>query len=538
MGTPIDDRMPDTAALPIAPLTQARWDGRLLRLWFAAQSDAQTLELKLDGVSFARRALSTKASVEDFAFPFSPSGRAVQDLDLSLLRDNRPLLKGRWQIRHRTGVADDSAAIQDLAPLTAATAMPMAVDLAPASATIIVPIFNAPAAVERCIESVLAHTSGPARLILLDDASGDPAIAPLLARYAGLSKVSVLRNECNLGFTGSVNRCLQMAESDDVVLLNADTEVGPNWLTGLRRAAYADADTATATAVSDNAGAFSVPELEHENSFPPQWSFVQTSRACWQYAGLAYPRLPTGNGFCMYIRAAVLARIGLLDAEAFPQGYGEENDFCQRAEQLGYRHVVAGNVLVRHARSLSFGHERRAALGVSGMQVLRTRYPHYEAAVGATLFSYERRVLEWRIRSIYASAGKCPAPAPRVLSLGDTTSLSLGFEHWRVLFEGGLLRLQRHDNQWCHVDECIGAWCDPVAPATWHHYESALHRWLQYYAIELVETVLLGGHSPRVAQLAAALVIPVCDGTDGDSDVRRRSALASARSFVFADAPR
>jgi hypothetical protein len=106
----------------------------------------------------------------------------------------------------------------------------------------------------------------------------------------------------------------------------------------------------------------------------------------------------------MFVKRALIDRIGTMDAEAFPAGYGEENDFCQRAELAGYRNIVAGNVLVRHERSASFGDERRAALGVQGMAVLRQRYPNYESDVGATLYSFARRVLDYRVRRTYSGS--------------------------------------------------------------------------------------------------------------------------------------
>ena len=49
---------------------------------------------------------------------------------------------------------------------------------------VVVPVYNAPADVERCVESVLAHTDAPYRLVLIDDASPDPAIGKLLAALA------------------------------------------------------------------------------------------------------------------------------------------------------------------------------------------------------------------------------------------------------------------------------------------------------------------------------------------------------------------
>ena len=279
---------------------------------------------------------------------------------------------------------------------------------------VVVPVFNSPALVRRCIEAVLRFTRG-ARLILIDDASTDAAIAPLLAAYAGRADVHI--NACNLGYTRSCNLGIELAGGADVVLLNSDTEVGPRWLQRLRLTAYAAADIGTVTAVSDNAGAFSVPELEQYCPIPACWNLVQTQRALLQGAFGCLPELPTGNGFCMYVKRELFDRVGVLDAQAFPAGYGEENDLCQRAARVGLRHVIAGDVLVRHARSASFGEERRRMLGEQGMAVLRQRYPRYEDNVGAMLFSAERRELETRVRGIYAAATPATAPYPRILAV-------------------------------------------------------------------------------------------------------------------------
>ena len=250
--------------------------------------------------------------------------------------------------------------------------------------------------------------------------------------------------------------------------------------------------------MSDNAGAFSVPQLETENAFPPGWSFHDAARALWHDAGTAYPHLPTGNGFCLYMKRAVLREIGVLDEAAFPQGYGEENDWCQRAEAAGWRHVIAGNVLVRHARSASFGHERRRALGEQGMAVLRSRWPQYEAAVGATLFSFRRRVLEWRVRRAYAAGTR---PLPRVLCVDGNATMESQVDTWQLHRANACWRLQR-----------AGAIAQQrvVDPAGSVHFSAAstmertLVEWLQRYGFEAVRgdvTRCL----PRAAPLLAAL---------------------------------
>lgn len=415
-----------------APLVRGLdWDGARLRLQLAP---AQALELWLDGCRYAALQADGSGAAEIGLAPL-PNGSSSLQLQL---RSGDSVVA---PVMIRQGVAGLARA-QEPQPLQppqdgefvdAAAATALARDVA-----VIVPVYNAADAVRCCLDSVLAHTRGAARLIVIDDASTDAAIAPLLDRYRGLAGVEILRNERNLGFTATVNRGMQQAGSADVVLLNADTEVAAHWLCGLRRAAWAAADIASATAVSDNAGAFSVPELEQENPFPYEWTFAQAALALWQQAGTAYPRLPTGNGFCIYLKREVLDAVGLFDAQAFAQGYGEENDWCQRAEAAGWQHVIAGPVLVRHARSQSFGHERRRVLGEQGMAVLRQRWPRYEADVGATIFSPRRRQLDWRVRRAYAR----PAPLPRLLCWNAAPLPGYAVAHCRAQDGQWLLRAE------------------------------------------------------------------------------------------------
>ena len=457
------------------------WSGSELTLRVDPARDIARVALDLDGSFFAEAAVDA-GGVARFAFAFAPVARAEVN---ALVRDGRggaPLVDAPFAIRFGESgthtVREAGAALGDIG-----AHVPFGIDCAANEVAIVVPVYGAPTLVERCLDAVLAHTTGRARLIVIDDASPDSEIAPLLARYATRANVSVLRNERNRGFTATANRGIVEAGRADVVLLNADTEVGPNWLTGLRRAAASADDVATVTAVSDNAGAFSVPELERENAMPARWTLDDTARALWHEAGRAYPALPTGNGFCIYIRRAVIDAVGVLDEAAFPQGYGEENDFCQRASARGLRHLIAGNVYVHHERSASFGHDRRAQLGVAGMAVLRERWPSYEADVAATLHSYERRVLDWRVRRIFATADM---PVIGVLAVSDTAN------EWR---------------------EERGAW-------------DALQT-------DAIEAIVVDGECPPVLSRAAALLgVPFARRSASESvESCGERALTAARSF-------
>lgn len=245
--------------------------------------------------------------------------------------------------------------------------------LAPAL-TVVVPIHDAVDDVRACVDRLLAWTPRQFRIVLIDDASTDPAVGELLATVNPRTNVTVWRNEANLGFTRTVNRAFDELDGD-VVILNSDARVTPNWTVNLRVAAYATERVATVSAVSDNAGAFSVPEPGPNEStglaeVDHARLLTRTSRRRWVQA-------PTGHGFCMLVRREALDELGGFDADAFPRGYGEENDFCMRATAAGFVNVVDDATLVFHANAASFSPARKEELVAAGRATVDQRHPDY-----------------------------------------------------------------------------------------------------------------------------------------------------------------
>jgi GT2 family glycosyltransferase len=498
------------------------WDGRWLRWRLNADlAGMPATQLNLDGVVF-QRFPAIDAGEHNFSceFPFSPSGWSEMAFSLGLAGQSAPSLLPDWQVR--SGEVATPGALPTTKPqrgLTSLIGTPRlpAVGLPDLPAVaVVVPIYNSPHCVKRCIDAVM-RWSPAAHLILIDDASTDPRIDAILTAAAAQPNVSVHRNERNRGYTHSVNVGMRIAGGADVVLLNSDTEVGPRWLAALKLAAYAYDDVGTVTAVSDNAGAFSVPELEQHCPIPSRWSLIQAQRAVLQRAGLVYPQLPTGNGFCLFVKRVVIARIGPMDETAFPQGYGEENDFCQRAERAGYRNIIAGNVLVHHERSASFGDARRLALGAQGMAVLRERYPNYERDVGATLFGFARRVVDYRVRRTYADADNTYAahpPRPRILVAADTAddsaerllaALESRQEAFLLRRQGDWVNFYRHTAAGPIFERgvVLGDGIDAL-----HLVETRLREWLFEYAIESVHARGSAASDGWLAGLAESLDIP------------------------------
>ena len=249
---------------------------------------------------------------------------------------------------------------------------------------IIVPVYRGLADTRLCIDSVLASTNQSAwRLVVINDASPEPEVtAWLRERAAQDSRITLLENRDNLGFVGTVNRGMALSDSNDVLLLNSDTEVANNWLDRIRSAAYGDSKVASVTPFSNNATICSYPRFCKDNSLPAGYDTARLDALCAQTNPGAVVDVPTGVGFCMYIRRDCLAQVGLFDTENFGKGYGEENDFCQRAAEAGWRNLHLLDTFVLHTGGVSFG-DSKSPREKAAMETLRRLHPRYESAVMA-----------------------------------------------------------------------------------------------------------------------------------------------------------
>lgn len=389
--------------------------------------------------------------------------------------------------------------------------------------TVIIPIYNAPDEVARCIDSVVNGTFLPCHLLLIDDASPDPRINEVLSQWDGWPNVKIHRNKRNLGYTRTVNLGLSLATDTDVVLLNSDTIVSKGWLQSLRLAAYSDNRIATATAVSNNAGAFSAPEFGVDNAIPESLNIDDLGRLLRHSSLTLTPIVPTGNGFCMFMRRSCIKDIGVFDEAAFPRGYGEENDFSMRALRAGYINVVDDRTYVFHKRSASFGSEKDA-LNESGRNVVLDRYPEYTKLTGVFQNDLEFVSLRWHFRRALHHAGRTgKAPKPRILFVISTQTggtpqtnqdlmdaLSDRYEPWVLRCDSRILELSKFsDGRSVSVE--MQALSRPIQFSLHQSedYDERVADLLIRYAFELVHIRHIGWHSLGLPAVCRLLAIPV-----------------------------
>lgn len=247
------------------------------------------------------------------------------------------------------------------------------------SVDIIVPIYNAYDDLTKCIASVYQMTDlSLHRLILIDDNSSDPRVLPYLTSIQG-GNIIVIHNDINKGFSANVN--MGMRNSDhDVILLNSDTIVTSNWIDKIYTCAYSDEQIATVTPLSNSATLASVPVFGVDNRLPAHVTIDRMSNIIERCSLREYPRIPVAVGFCMFIKRVVINSIGFFDEETFGRGYGEENDFCYRAELYGYKQVLCDDTFIYHKGTGSFLSEEKEKLIQEHIGILEDRYPEFMKA--------------------------------------------------------------------------------------------------------------------------------------------------------------
>ncbi len=251
---------------------------------------------------------------------------------------------------------------------------------------VVVPVYKDRQATLECLESVLAaRVKIPFELVVIDDVSPDACLTEDLESLAKQKKITLLQHQKNVGFVCSVNEGMSLHLDRDVVLLNSDTLVYDGWLDGLVETANSATRVGTVTAFSNNATICSYPQTQSTNGEICLNEHKKIARSALQLP-IESIEIPTGVGSCMWISRLCLMEVGFFDAEVFGKGYAEENDFCCRAVNAGWKNVAAPNVYVTHHGDRSFGQEKLARIKVN-LEKLNARHPGYDAHIQAFLMA-------------------------------------------------------------------------------------------------------------------------------------------------------
>lgn len=261
---------------------------------------------------------------------------------LKLTRDSHKVLKDKLNAYYGIGSAPDGEELWGVGWFE-----PDSTSLQNPLYSIIIPVHNGCEYTKECIESVRNYTPmDRTEIIVVDNGSEDDTGAYLKKN----SDIISILNEENRGFATAVNQGLRLARGEYYVVLNNDVVVTENWLGNLGSVARSDEWIGLLGPVTNHISGRQKIENARYDTMDDMHKFASER---WSEFGLKYLDEANLRGFCLFIKKGVVDTIGGFD-ERFRIGNYEDDDFCLRALNAGFKCGIAEGVFVHHHGSATF----------------------------------------------------------------------------------------------------------------------------------------------------------------------------------------
>lgn len=228
--------------------------------------------------------------------------------------------------------------------------------------------YNGKEHLQRWLLSIQETTSQPYELIVIDNGSTDGS--PEYLRTVDARRLTVVENPENIGCPPARAQGMALAHGDYVVLLDNDAWVTPGWLD--RLIGHCENDPAIGLlGPSTNyiSGPQMIPGVKYENS--GELATI-AARMATNFEGVLQPTVRL-VGFCMFIRRAVIDKIGGCDPRFGKYGF-EDDDFSWRTALAGFDAYIARDVFIHHT-----GNQGYVGAGLDYPSLVREAWPTFHA---------------------------------------------------------------------------------------------------------------------------------------------------------------
>jgi hypothetical protein len=254
-----------------------------------------------------------------------------------------------------------------------------------ARVTVLVPVVAPAPGLDACLAALDRNLPEGTPVLVVDDGCADPRVGALAEGWCARTKLGArhFRHERPWGLPNTVAAAFEEVGEGDVVLVRNDAEVTADWLPRMQRAAEAQPRVACVAAWSgENELASFVdhaePEVVAEAAGSVDWP--------------ASPALPAAAGPVLLMRREAMRALGGLDTESF-YGWGALDDFCRRAEALGWGNLLCPSAYVAR------GAEAAGGATFGEIERLQVRWPDFQERVARFILDDPLRPLRDRLRA-------------------------------------------------------------------------------------------------------------------------------------------
>ena len=216
--------------------------------------------------------------------------------------------------------------------------------------SIIILTYNQLTYTMKCIESIRKYTEqGTYEIIIVDNASTDGT--QLWTKQQ--DDVTSILNDYNAGFPKGCNQGIEVAVGSQILLLNNDVIVTPNWLENLLACLYSSEKIGAVGPVTNNISYTQKIATSYQND-EEMMAFATTFNVSDPEKWMETLKLV---GYCLLIKREVIDKVGGLDEQFTPGNY-EDDDFCMRTLRAGYHLMICRDTFIHHYGSMSFSKDR------------------------------------------------------------------------------------------------------------------------------------------------------------------------------------
>lgn len=217
--------------------------------------------------------------------------------------------------------------------------------------SIVILTFNQLTHTINCIDSIRKYTDKETyEIIVVDNNSTDGTVEWLKKQ----EDIKVILNNENLGFPKGCNQGMAISQGDNILFLNNDVIVTPNWLSNLNICLYSSNYIGAVGAVTNYASNY--------QSIPANYKTTEEMIAFSEKNNVSNENQWEEKlkliGFCLLIKKEVIEKVGFLD-ERFSPGNFEDDDYSFRIRKAGYKLMLCKDAFVHHVGSASFGENQR-----------------------------------------------------------------------------------------------------------------------------------------------------------------------------------